>query len=193
MAIRAGVIALAGLAAAAVTTSALKGPLFTVAAQSLADAARAAEAQQKENAGRSTVIAQPFSPDTDETVTLDAVRRYGVARRRIAEAVAHDGALRKYVKSFVDQPIRNYDGEVESIIAGDVQLTGIVRQSGFSPFRYVQVERVVICFGAANGTGVKYADRQAYGDYVNAILDAALRDEQITLKVPSWTQWLRKC
>ena len=198
MAIRPGLtrlaLALAGLALGS-----------AVHAQSLADAARAAEQQQQANAGKSVVIPQPLDNDGDEPLlTFQIVRSYGVARERIAEAMRYDGKLQTYVRTALAQ-VRSYD-EITGVILGNPQLKGLVQAGGFTAGRYVQVEAMLLRIqqrslpgnprNAAIWPTETERSRQnlefgrRYSSFVESVLHDAAQHE-LNLNVPSFTHYYR--
>ena len=177
----------------------------TVHAQSLADAARAAERQQQANAGKSIVIPQPIETDGGEPLlTVRLVRNYGFARERIAEAMRYDGKLQTYVRTALAQ-VRSYD-EITGVILGDPQLKGFVQAGGFTAGSYVQVEAMLLRIqqrqlpGNPRGAetwptesehskqNLEFGDR--YGSFVQSVLNDAAQRE-LRLNVPSFTHYYR--
>jgi len=177
-----------------------------VHAQSLADAARAAEEQQKANAGKSVVIPQPLDFDGDEPLlTFRIVRNYGLARGRIAEAMRYDGKLQTYVRTALTQ-VRSWD-EIMGIILGDPQLKGIVQAGGFTAGSYVQVEATLLRIQGRQFSGnprstatwptetehskanIEFGRR--YGEFINSTLNDAGQRE-LKLSVPSFAHYYRR-
>ena len=176
-----------------------------VHAQSLADAARAAEEQQKANAGKSVVIPQPLDFDGDEPLlTFRIVRNYSLARGRIAEAMRYDGKLQTYVRTALTQ-VRSWD-EIMGVILGDPHLKGIVQAGGFTAGSYVQVEATLLRIQgrqfSANPrstatwptetehsrANIEFGHR--YGEFINSVLNDAGQRE-LKLSVPSFAHYYR--